>query len=261
MTADRVLINGNEGDDLLIGGRSGMTETIQGGKGDDRINTANVLLDDGTFDTAANILANSRGLNAGDVVYDGGEGDDEIWAGINNVGTSKYYGGNGDDTLKSSLAANMGSQLFAGQGGRDLIDTAWLDSLGNNSTYGQDDNDLLIFGDWGYGSESDPYNPALQYGDIRLEEQLWGDDDIIRVGGGYGGTSETTNARVWAGDGDDEIDISSGWYGHEIHGGRGDDTITFDGAYTGSMGTSTLNGGLGDDLFIAGENFAANSDM
>ena len=44
-------------------------------------------------------------MNTGDVVYDGGEGDDYIWAnfGNNNSRYSKYYGGNGDDILKGML--------------------------------------------------------------------------------------------------------------------------------------------------------------
>ena len=137
-----------------------------------------------------------------------------------------------------------------------MIDTAWLDDT-DEKTYGIDDVDLNIWGDWGYGGEGSEYDPTMQYGDPRLEEQLWGDDDIILVGEGYG--DQTTNVRVWAGDGDDDVDIAFGWYGHEIFGGRGDDTITFDGQFPTSIGTSTLNGGPGDDLFQAGDNFATNS--
>lgn len=137
-----------------------------------------------------------------------------------------------------------------------MIDTAWLDDT-DVKTYGLDDMDLNIWGDWGYGGEGSEYDPTLQYGDTRLEEQLWGDDDIILVGEGYG--DMTTSANVWAGDGDDNIDIAFGWYGHQIYGGRGDDTITFDGTFPTGTGTSTLNGGLGDDLFQAGDDFATNA--
>ena len=41
--------------------------------------------------------------------------------------------------------------------------------------------DLLIWGDWAYGPEEDPYNRDLQYGDSSLEKKLWGDDDVIVV--------------------------------------------------------------------------------
>ena len=93
-----------------------------------------------------------------------------------------------------------------------MIDTAWLDSIKLTTMYGIDQMDLNLWGDWGYGPEDDPYDATAQYGDIRLEEQLWGDDDIIRVG--KAGAAGSTTARVWAGDGDDEIDIREGWYGH-----------------------------------------------
>ena len=92
------------------------------------------------LETPDNIFAGIVfGDNYGAVVFDGGDGDDEIWANYSVMGTSsKFYGGNGDDILKGALNAPM-SQLFAGQGGRDLIDTAWLDSTHDQSTYGIDD--------------------------------------------------------------------------------------------------------------------------
>ena len=77
---------------------------------------------------------------------------------------------------------------------------------------------------------------------------------------GSSDVSLSTTARVWAGDGDDEIDVEYGWYGAIVNGGRGDDTITYDGAYPSATGTSALYGGLGDDLFQAGPDFEANSD-
>jgi hypothetical protein len=59
-------------------------------------------------------------LNSGFVVYDGGDGDDEIWAAAstNLMGgePAKYYGGNGDDILKGPLDSRYGV-LLAGQGG------------------------------------------------------------------------------------------------------------------------------------------------
>ena len=137
------------------------------------------------LETGDIIYGGALGNNAGNVVFDGGDGDDEIWANANNNGQiSKYYGGNGDDILKGALNAPTG-QLLAGQGGRDLIDTAWLDDT-RGIAYGIDDVDLNIWGDWGYGGEGTEYDPTMQYGDPRLEEQLWGDDDIILVGEGYG---------------------------------------------------------------------------
>ena len=50
-----------------------------------------------------------------------------------------------------------------------MIDTAWLDDT-DEKTYGIDDVDLNIWGDWGYGGEGTEYDPTMQYGDPRLEE-------------------------------------------------------------------------------------------
>ena len=68
---------------------------------------------------------------------------------------------------------------------------------------------MVIFGDWGYGAEDDRYGiaPGNQYGDERLEPQLQGDDDIILVIRGDNSADETEEAYVFAGDGDDEIEI------------------------------------------------------
>ena len=103
MTADTVYINGNEGDDILRGGAQGVNETIQGGKGDDQIGVIPIILysngvdeSDGFNYSAVKTYGYGFSMNTGDVVYDGGEGDDYIWAnfGNNNSRYSKYYGGN-----------------------------------------------------------------------------------------------------------------------------------------------------------------------
>ena len=39
----------------------------------------------------------------------------------------------------------------------------------------------MVWGDWGYGPEDDPYNKDLQYGDPDLEPLLQGDDDIMYI--------------------------------------------------------------------------------
>ena len=157
-----------------------MNETIQGGKGDDKINVdpAQYYEDPATQTTLlapALINGTGRGMNTGNVVFRGGDGDDEIWANTSNthadgMTASKYYGGAGDDILKGALAAPTG-QILVGQGGRDTIDTAWLDGIKTDppTTYGIDQADLLIWGDYGYGTDGS-FVVAEQYGDARLEE-------------------------------------------------------------------------------------------
>ena len=104
------------------------------------------------------------------------------------------------------------------------------------------DYDLTIFGDWGYGPEDNRYGVAdgdegvhdasLMYGDPRLEEMLVGDDDEILIGYGYNSdTSYDNEVHVYAGDGDDLVDIHGDWWLYNINGGRGDDTFIVDGGW------------------------------
>ena len=67
------------------------------------------------------------------------------------------------------------------------------------------------------------------YGDPRLEEQLVGDDDVILIG--YGDSDEDNTVNVYAGDGDDLVDIHGNWHNYNINGGRGDDTFIVDGGW------------------------------
>ena len=105
----------------------------------------------------------------------------------------------------------------------------------------------MIWGDWAYGSEDDPYDKYGQYGDLRLEEKLQGDDDVIILPRRT--INEATGGRhdFWAGDGDDTVTIATRWATGRGWGGRGDDTfylpdVFVDGKYY---------GGLGDDQMIA----------
>ena len=65
-------------------------------------------------------------------------------------------------------------------------------------------------------------------------------------------------AIVYAGDGDDLVDIHGDWSGYEIYGGRGNDTFNVDGGWsgTGDYGM-VISGGLGDDIFTQGEESTA----
>lgn len=102
-----------------------------------------------------------------------------------------------------------------------------------------DDYNLTIFGDWGYGPEDNRYgvpddvygvhDASTQYGDPRLEEMLVGDDDVILIG--YGDYDAENEVYVYAGDGDDLVDIHGDWWLYNINGGRGDDTFIVDGGW------------------------------
>ena len=83
-------------------------------------------------------------------------------------------GGNGDDTFYPGYNPENNSDVkFVGQGGKDNFA---LDILGEN---GRLRANYMVWGDWGYGPEDDPYNKDLQYGDPDLEPLLQGDDDVM----------------------------------------------------------------------------------
>ena len=122
-----------------------------------------------------------------------------------------------------------------------MIRTDYYDGA---ETYNADpaDMDLHIWGDWAYGPDDDPYNPALQYGvmsDPNKDHDLWGDDDKLYGGKGVGSKS----AYYWAGDGDDLIVMGDNWLNGKAYGMSGDDTIMLPGR------TIFVNfyGGDGDD--------------
>ena len=53
-----------------------------------------------------------------------------------------------------------------GQGGKDFINVDLFKDQGLWL------GDLMVWGDWAYGSEDDPYDKYGQYGDPLLEEKL-----------------------------------------------------------------------------------------
>ena len=82
-----------------------------------------------------------------------------------------YEGGNGDDIIYGAYGQTAGVQKIAGQGGKDYISTEFYEGLDQ-----ADSVNLTIWGDWDYGTGAE-YDDTIQYGDMRLEKKLWGDDD------------------------------------------------------------------------------------
>ena len=107
--------------------------------------------------------------------------------------------------------------------------------------------------------ENGSFDRTLMYGDPRLEGQLWGDDDVILIG--YGDSDQDAEVTVYAGDGDDLVDIHGGWHDYLINGGRGNDTFIVDGGFvTGDDDVMKIDGGLGNDTITQGaESIAMNA--
>ena len=158
----------------------------------------------------------------------------------------------------------------------------WIDNLFKIYDYGEETENIFedrllygntfLFGDHGYGTKSfasnmdregeidyyyedgDPdafddliADPDLFFNDFErhhLEDELWGDDDVII---NAPGTSDYFEF-IWAGDGDDKVTAGGGWGESYIHGGDGNDDITL--GYLNLTGPR-VRGGRGNDVVRA----------
>lgn len=205
------------GNDTFFGGRDGLTVSVDGGDGNDKIF--------GPDDV------NDGSDSYGNVNLDGGAGDDIIDHG--DWGHGEYgYGGDGNDKLIGGLATNV--MLLDGGPGDDKIwminpeqrgleptpDDSWtgIGGPGNDHMFGSNIGEFLI-GDDGEleAGSDDAADYQLDYGapphaDYYNEA---GGDDVIR---GYGGADfifgMAGNDALFGGTGDDEV-----------IGGRGDDKL------------------------------------
>ena len=263
-------IDGNDGDDTLLGGAQ--KDTFYGGAGNDTSRGgpgADVFMaDDGAdvFVGGAGIDRARYGSEVGvavsldDVANDGipGEGDnvrsdveDVIAERWNYDSEGRPYPASvpGEDVFIGSAAANFlqthdnGSRLY-GLGGDDVL--AWADEQ-----YGGDGNDRLEYPDRAWGGDGD---------DVILHSQVaYGEagNDLIEI--------DSSNELISGGDGDDQLigygDNTTKVHGDagadyiemrlraEIFGGDGDDTVlTRDPSYPQA---ATVHCGPGLDVVIA----------
>ncbi|MEE7479137.1 cellulase family glycosylhydrolase [Methylobacterium hispanicum] len=139
-SVDAELIYGNQGDDLLVAGRTAGAygrDCVFGGQGQDVVDySAN---SDGSFIYG----------NLGDDTLTGGSGDDVLYGGQDQdlirvgMGRDLAYGNLGDDTL---VGGSGNSTLYGGQG-QDLISV----EAGDDLVFGNLGNDTLVAG-LGYGT-------------------------------------------------------------------------------------------------------------
>ena len=145
--------------------------------------------------------------NTADIEWHGNQGDDEIWGPSYNYGSAtKLHGGSGDDKLYTGFQDYAFNYVYGGSGKDEIRTDFWQQRLTGTPAVA---NDIWIFGDYKYGEDA-------------LDKDLWGDADVIHAG------IDTTNdydIEVWAGDGDDIIHGGEGWYGSELRGNNGNDTI------------------------------------
>lgn len=224
----RLVINGDDGDDSLIGSEG--VDEINGGAGDDTING-------GADDDIIN-------GNADDDVIDAGTGNDFVDGGS---GVDVITGGDGDD-------------LLIGNTERDLLNG----NAGNDSVSGGDDDDILIgeagndllLGDVGKdtitgGSGDDTLDGG------RNDDQLNGNSGNDKLRGDHGNDLIAGSDGADTIDGGDGNDTISGGTGNDgIFAGDGNDSVTGgdgDDTLVGSDGADTLLGGAGQDILLGGD--------
>ena len=181
MVRKNLIINGDEGDDTLIGSRGNDTingdegnDVIVGGPGDDDLRgeggadrldgaAGNDVLDGGAGD---DVLSGSAGRD----ISRGGPGNDRIDAGAGVIG-DVLYGEDGDDVLvggdgRDILFGGAGADAISGAGLSDVI----LGEDGNDSIEGGTGRDVII------GGGGDDRLAAYQFGSagsFDLQPGVW----------------------------------------------------------------------------------------
>lgn len=223
--AKNVLVQGGEGNDIIIGGAG--KDNLQGDGGNDIIFgwRGSDTISGGTGDDI--LYGDDMGFNgiSGDDTIDGGSGNDILYGGR---GKDKLAGGDGNDMLYGGA----GDDSLSGGAGDDILYGDDDDVSGNDVLYGDSGNDWLyggLAGDDLYGDAGDDY---LDGGAGK---------DYMHGGGG--------NDTIIAGAGNDVIDGSADIDTVVFSGNRIDYLLTLqtDGSYiavdqrTGSPeGTKTI---------------------
>jgi len=197
-----------------------------------------------TGSSEADIL---RGDGGADTIH-GGEGNDQIWAGADDIGGDHFFGDDGNDII----GGGNGNDLLVGGNGPDAI-------------FGGKGQDTLVGGQWDNGTVTAGRNTEqLWAGDGN--DLIFGSDVADQLGGGTGddtiygnGGADTIyagkagndilyggggNDVVFAGSENDQVDGGDG--NDELYGGTGDDAVS------GGSGADTLYGGSGGDTLVGG---------
>lgn len=237
LTGIKLVMNGGDGNDTLIGGSN--ADTIQGGHGNDSLvgnDGADQMLGDAGNDVLNGNLGNDR-LDGGDEADTllGGAGGDELRGGL---GDDVLNGGSGHDRL----SGDAGSDVLRGDSGNDVLEGgSESDTLvgddGHDSLLGGDGDDLLRG-----GLGRDTLDGDTGHDDLR------GGADNDSLNGGLG--NDTLNGNVGnntliGGYGDDAL---AGGLGHDqLLGNAGRDTLL------GGSGNDSLYGGADADILLGAD--------
>ncbi|WP_291532294.1 calcium-binding protein [Bradyrhizobium sp. UBA2491] len=248
-----VVLEGGAGDDTLVGGVIGGSETLHGDAGNDLL-------------VGADETASEYGGSDNDVLYSGSaaghgsflsgdDGNDSLYAGAGNdllvggagndllvggAGSDSLYGGAGDDVLYSGSNSFHGTLLDGGDGNDVLYGSSLSGGPGHYSDtlQGGAGNDTLIGGTGTNFEHGGSGNDVLYAGSDALRATvLFGDDgnDVL-----YG---SARNDTLYGGAGNDTLVAGSG---HQWLIADGNDGSSFIGSVT---GTASMVGGYGQDYF------------
>ncbi|MGB2202333.1 MAG: M10 family metallopeptidase C-terminal domain-containing protein, partial [Pseudooceanicola atlanticus] len=277
-------IQGDSGDDTIHGGEG--NDTIQGGNGSNTLNGGDDfdMLDYGDASTGVTVSIDSNGagtvstahitdsfssfeaiggskfddvlsmLQGGTNVIHGRGGNDLItMSGVASQG-ALADGGSGDDTISTTLDRFIGD--VAGGSGTDTFDTSlsWGQGVhvdleaGTAYLIGNEIESFSVTGIENVIGTSNDDSITGKTSVANLIEAHSGDDTLSL------GNSSFGNNTIRAGDGDDEV-IVPGFFGDELDGGVGDDTLSASSSASFSSGLS-INLGTGDVAF-SGNAFAS----
>jgi Ca2+-binding RTX toxin-like protein len=251
----RLRLNGGNGNDTITGSRD--NDTINGDNGDDSLigGLGNDLVDGGEGDdTMAGDGGNDSLLgNTGNDSVAGGDGDDLVFG---NLGNDTLGGDDGNDTISGGfgddiLNGNSGDDLL--EGGQDndkLLGGSGSDSLdgdtGDDTIRGQSDNDFIKGGDGDDMVFGDSGDDIVDGGDGDDWLQLGNGDDIVSGGDGLDTINgEGGNDTILGGNGADNQIGGSGI--DSLYGEEGDDSLN------GGGSIDQFNGGEGIDVLISSD--------
>ncbi len=252
---DKIYVSGPGGP-----GDSGLVYVIQGGPGDDTIQTGRAQ--DQILGDAGNDVLSGRDGNDiiiggdGNDTIDGGLGGDTIngdTAGSAGAGNDAIDGGDGDDRIYPM----SGADVVVGGAGNDVIDggqsltnglVGGPDFLeggeGADGVYGSTDADIIIGG-------------VDTAGSVGVHDTLWGNggDDCIVGDNGSGSFATVNGAFVCQVEAyDDTINerdsVLGGQGSDTILGGAGDDRLDGDDEINRDTGNDVIDGGLGNDILL-----------
>jgi Ca2+-binding RTX toxin-like protein len=301
---DRLIWNDGDGSDTMRGGAGNDTTVFNGSvaSGDDtvlkadgeraifqRINLVPITLDvndvekfevNGLGGNDTLTVKDLAATDVKDVIFNGGDGHDRLYAGETNVritadggagndslkggkGHDLIRGGNDNDTLEGGagndvLIGDKGSDWFKGGDGNDIM--VWNDGDGSDTMKGGNGYDTTVFN----GSVASGDDTVLKadggraiFQRINLVPITLDVDDTEKFEvNGLGGNDTLTVKDLSAtdvkdvifngNDGNDRLDASQTAVKIIADGGKGDDTLI------GGTGSDSLVGGEGSDLLIGG---------